>query len=323
MSKAPQFAMIPQQKQGALSVKLGGDAANEAQGEAATASPTLDALRARIGEADATVTAVAFHGYDAQEGLTEGQAVASERILEATPAFVAAIDHTWNTLVLDSRKQVKGFVHGFLATLVTEGMALRDLNARYDREARVAKLSRAECEQAATTTLREGREARDEARSLTKRFVPPSEQAPLEESARGAETATEIALGCEMLSNWLARWLGAMPADVRAVYEAMGFDGAMVTGLRTRAAAMREAQENLDALNRTLPVTQRQLDEQDGRVLHLIGIVHAAFRAASKTVKGVAPPPLGALRSYFERPSGRRAAADKPADPPAPSPSPA
>ena len=67
----------------------------------------------------------------------------------------------------------------------------------------------------------------------------------------------------------------------------------------------------------TARVSQREPDEHDGRVLHLVGTIYAAFRQAARSDEGVVLPELGELESVFERASRRRAP-----DEPAPAPQP-
>ena len=64
------------------------------------------------------------------------------------------------------------------------------------------------------------------------------------------------------------------------------------------------------------PATQRELDAQDGRVLHVVGKIYAAFRSAAKDDARVVVPELGRLSTVFERVRSKGEAEEaKPAEP--------
>ncbi len=292
------------------------------QPHATSASPeTLDALAKRLGSPTPVAARVAFRGYDPAEGLTEGQAVATERILRAVPVFVGSVLEVWSAITDAQRKLVLGYTAAFLAVLVTEAQKLQALNARYDRVARLASVSRSRCETVANEQLREARDLRDHVLRMATEFVPPSSQsATLKVAARGAETADKVAVALEALGDWITEWLQPLPADEREVYTAMGFDEALVADLRVRAERVRESQADLDALSSGTRVTQRELDLQDGRVLHVVGGIYQAFRSAVRRDPTMLVPDLGELDTVFERSSrsSRTTEGETPAAPPSP-----
>ena len=135
-----------------------------------------------------------------------------------------------------------------------------------------------------------------------------------------AETPERLAHSMDAVADWLTRWLATMPAQERALFEQMGFHAAAVSSLRAGAQRIRDTQGDLDALGDDTHVTQRQLDEQDGRVLHLVGTVWTAFACAAREDDGVVLPDLDALATVFDRRRGTSAGEGDgaPKDPPAP-----
>lgn len=313
------------------SLSFRGDAANDARSheregdevDGAEERPSLEVLARRLGAPKPVMQRVAFSGYDESVGLEDGRAVASERILQSVPAFVHVVDTTWNAMSEMRRGRVLGYSAGLLPVLVSEAHTLEELNDRYDRVARNASRTRAQCEVAARNAMSDGRETFDESLRAVRRFVPPGEQerAGLDAATDKTDTPAALALSIEMLSDWISGWLSSMSPDEVDVYVSMGFGSELVATLRAKAVAVRETQADLDSLYDENRVTQRQLDMQDGRVLHVFGVVYGAFRAAAKRDDRVVLPPLGELRSFFERWSARRRA-EEPADPTPPQPGP-
>lgn len=301
------------------------EAANDADPELtkpATPRPeTLDALSKRLGAPNPTAARVTFRGYDPAEGLDQGKDVATERILRAVPVFVGSVTALWTTLTDAQRKKVLGYTETFLPVLVAETQKLQALNAQYDRVARLASVSRSHCEAAANEQLREARDLRDQVLRTVSEFVPRSPQsATLKVAARGAESADKLAVALDALGDWLSGWLASMPSDEREVCAAMGFDDALAAELRQRAERVRESQADLDAISGDTRVTQRELDMQDGRVLHVVGVIHQAFRSAARRDPTIVAPDLADLDTVFERAprSPRATDEDIPAAPPEP-----
>jgi hypothetical protein len=287
----------------------------------ATRPETLDGLAKRLGNPNPTAARVAFRGYDASAGLDQGKDVATERILRAVPVFVGSVTALWAALTDAQRKKVLGYTEAFLPVLVSETVKLQALNARYDRVARLASVSRSHCEAVAGEQLREARDLRDQVLRVLSEFVPPSPQSvALKVAARGAETADKLGVALEALGDWIREWLAASPADERALYATMGFDAALADELGQQADRVREAQADLDAIAGDTRVTQRELDAQDGRVLHVVGVIHQAFRSAVRRDPTIVAPDLADLDTVFERaPRGPRTTdEDTPATPPAP-----
>lgn len=282
---------------------------------------TLDVLARRLGEPQEIFVTVAFAGYDPAAGLDQGRQVATERILKAVPTFVQNTLAAWEALGPALRAKVLGFAPELLPVLIKETVALDALNARYDRYAKLASVSRTTCQTRLDEALTEGRELRDHVLRVLVKFVTPSQQKVLglQAAAEGSETGPRIALGVETLATWITEWLGAMPRPQAEVLAQMGFTDALVADLHACAGRIRETQADLDALTDENRVTQRELDVQDGRTLHVVGMIYQTFRAAARRDKHVHVPALGELDTVFER-APRRASPDEAPKPEAPKP---
>lgn len=249
---------------------------------------------------------MAFQGYNPDEGIVLGRRVATERITSSVPRFVVSVEACWNALSPTRRARVVGYHPGLLPVLVAETVKLRALSVRYDRTARVGAMSRAQCKALAKDALRTGRDRRDAVVRGASCYVATDAQYDTLSTAKdSAETPERLAQSMEAVAAWLMGWLGGMRADARQVFEQMGFHEASAAALRTGAQAIRDTQADLDALGNATHVTQRQLDEQDGRVLHLVGTIWTAFACASREDEGVVLPDLDALATMFDRRRGR------------------
>ncbi len=115
-------------------------------------------------------------------------------------------------------------------------------------------------------------------------------------------------------SGWLSGWRASKPEAQRALVASMGLNDAQVAALAAAAESIRSTQRDLALVLDDRNVTQRELDAQDGRVVHLIALVYGAFRDATRRDPAIALPDLGELHTWLVRPDRRpRKTADKPA----------
>ena len=297
-------------------------AANDAGAHDAALVPqrsTLDVLVVQHGAPSPFARRIAFAGYDAAAGLVQGQQVASERILRAAPVFAQSVTAVWTAMTPARRELVVGFTPAMVTVLLGETVVLRDLDARYDRAAKLTTRSRARCEVLAKDALRKARDHRDQSVRLMRLHVSTAQQKELslDSADEAAESPAALALTTDAAADAMAKWRASLPADELAYYATMGFTDGLVGALRACAAGVRSTQAELDAVSNVNRVTQRDLDEQDGRVLHLVGAIHLAFRLAAKRDPGVVVPELDELTSVFVRSTraSPRATATIPATP--------
>lgn len=290
-------------------------AANASEG-ATEKVASIDALAEEVGAADPTLSGVAFLGYDEAAGLEAGQGIASERILSAVPVFVASVRRVWGALSKDRRDAIIGFTPDFVTVLVHEARALQRLNDRYDRGAYVTTAARTRSEALAAAALREGRDLRDRVMGAAERFVPEGERAGagLVGFDAGSADAEVVARSIAGLAAWLCGWRAAMPEAQRALVASMGLNDAQVASLAAAARSIRTTQASLALVLDERNVTQRELDTQDGRVIHVVGLMFGAFRDAARRDPTLPLPDLGELHSHFVRADHRpRKSPTKPA----------
>ncbi len=312
------------EKQGGEALDLGSAAMNDAGSMAAQTPPSLDALAAQFGPPSAFATAQVFAGFGASAGLDQGQQVASERILNAVPVFARDVSSAWTATPEARRRLVLGFTPAMLSVLVAETVTLRGLSERYDRVARLGAQSRSRCEALARDAQRDARDRHAQCARMLKKHMPIELQTrlSLDTATENTETPAALALSLESVAGVLTAWRAAMSADESAWYGSLGFDEGLAGELAACASALRESQADLVAVADPTRVTQRQLDEQDGRVLHLIGVIHLAFRMAAKRDARIVVPDLGELASVFVRANrgGVEEAQPAPPEPVAPRP---
>jgi hypothetical protein len=120
-----------------------------------------------------------------------------------------------------------------------------------------------------------------------------------------------VAVALDTLSEVVASVLKAATDDTRSAYASIGIDDALAESLQAQAKTLREASDVASGGDPSKSVGQRELDLQDGRVLHVITHIYRAFREAHGITATVVQPPLGRLRRLAARPN-------KPASPASP-----
>jgi len=296
--------------QGAITVTIGRDAANQAGVVAVSSHETLESLQRKHGPPRALFVQLAFQTYDPAEGIARGRKVATIRILQAVPGFAQQAAACWEALSPGLRGRVVGFHPGLIAVLLGEAVALRDVNLRYDARALVEGTQRGASEAAAREALNSGRSLFEQTLRIARRWAPTAYVArnPLPAYVEGgAEKPDVLALTGDALASWITAWRATWGEDEREGYESLNFAPDQAERLHAASARVRETQSVVAAFSDTSPITQRELDAQDGRVLHVVDLIQAAFRQAAQADARVMVPELGELASLYERPAKRGA----------------
>jgi hypothetical protein len=287
----------------ALTVTIGRDAANQAGVTDTITHETIESLRAKHGAPNPVLRRVLFDAFDPDEGLALGRKVASERILTAVPGYAQNVVLSWEALSPERRAKVLGFQPGMVAVLLDETSTLRDSNRRYDARARASAMGREAREAEAREALRLGRAAGEQTLRVALRWTPKAHLtlAPLPGAVEGAQNPDALANTLDTLASWLTVWRRTWSEEDREVYEGVGFVSDLAGSLHASATRVRDTQEVLAAAADTLPASQRELDAQDGRVLHVVELIHNAFQQAARHDAQIVVPDLGELTSVFER----------------------
>lgn len=275
---------------------------NEAANDA-TRVITLDALVAQHGTASAGQRILTFAGYDPAASLALGQKVASERILRAVPGFVQSAGQSWGALTPTQRARVVGFAPSLFPVLLGETLSLRDLNDRYDRAARADALSRARAASNAHAAERHARHLYADAYAVVGEYTTASQWSSLGFATLPASPADtdRLTLALDTLAAQVGHWHATLAPEAREACDEINLGEALVRALREAAESVRKTQCELAGLTETTRVTQRQLDTQDGRVLHVVRMIYTAFRLAARHDRTIVVPDLGEIESVFVR----------------------
>jgi len=287
----------------AITVTIGRDAANQGGATTTISQETLDSLQAKHGAPSPVYAALAFSTWDANDGLALGRKVATERILGAVPGFVQSVTISWDALTADQRAEVLGYHPAMLAVLLDETVKLRAVNLRYDARARAEGTSRDARDAAAKDALREGRARCEKVLRSVRQWATPAwlKRQPLPEAVEGAANPDALAATLDTTASWCAAWQAGWTPEERTAYEGLNFGPDLADSLHAAATLIRKTQEVVAAAADLTPATQRELDAQDGRVLHVVEKIYAAFRGAARDDAQVVVPELGALSTVFER----------------------
>ena len=288
---------------------------------------TLLALSASLGAPAAAAIRAAFRGADPAWMLSTGQTVASEVILRDGTDFVRSVRSIWQAMSTEQRAAAVGYNSALDAVLVHELVTLRDESARYDKLALIAGSTLAERRQRAKDAWTDGVISRQVYFQALRDYLGEKHATVvgLAPSVRAAESADGLARGIEHVAGAIhtTRHGDAehpASAELREDLDFAGLTDDVVTALRKQAATVRETAELADARPKDLTAAQRSLDMQDGRVLHVIGIVLRGFRRARRRFPEMLVPVLGDLGRIFN--VTRRGGEDDDVEPTPPTPAP-
>lgn len=335
MSKRAQTATVEttQNREHAVAERHAVAAATHADPTPPGLAQTLLALLESLGPPAAAATRAAFRGADPAWMLSTGQTVASEVILRDGTDFVRSVRSIWQSLSAEQRAAAKGYNPGLDAVLVHELSTLRGDSARYDRLALLAGSTLAERRQRARDAWADGVIGRQVNYQTLRDYL--GEDHPtvvgLAPSMRAAQTADALAQGLDAVAAAIhvTRHGDAehtASAELREDLDFAGLGDDAVASLRKQAATVRDTAEAADARPKDLAAAQRTLDMQDGRVLHVMGIILRGFRRARRRHPETLVPALGDLGRVFNVSRGGGEEDDSeptPPTPPTPAPTPA
>lgn len=286
---------------------------------------SLDALAKLLGRASPAARRMAFRGADETWMLARGQETASELILDEGAAFVRSTLSIWALLSATQRASVLGYDPALDAVLVEELVELRARNAAYDRLARGSGSTVGERRQREKESFSAGVTLRQNVFQTLRDLLGAEHAAVvgLAGAMKRAATADVLANGLVALADTIHRARHgdeAHPPNAELVedLDLAKLTDATETDLRQAAQDVLDTAELAAARPQDLAAAQRALDVQDGRVLHVIGLVVRAFRRARRADETMLVPALGDLARVFGG-SGRAGSED---DPPAAPPSP-
>jgi hypothetical protein len=269
----------------------------------AAASLPLEQLAGLVGEPDEQLRNALFRRA-AEEGMVEhGSRVDSQHILEDVAPFVGFSLDTLKKLSPAQRALIK-LPPGLFALLVDESRVLQRLKADHDAMlAAMAGGTRSEREAALRQSMREGLALRSVTYNALRNVLGRDGMGEVDRAIGVGDTAAKLAAGLEGLGALVRRRLQGDPVE-RYLFSEFGLDEGCAEQLGACAVRIRKLDEAPPPPDRV--VTQRMLDLQDGRVLHLIAMVLRAFRAAHKADAAVPEPELHTIGWLFDARSTRR-----------------
>jgi hypothetical protein len=271
------------------------DTAPSAHTTTPTETWTLDSLAAVIGAPDATQRKLLFRAVTEEKLVAAGRAVDSDRIIDAVPGFVASV-----RAIVEKNGAVP--IHGYSpkqdAIVVHETVKLRGLKQAFDAQAQQGAGSKASRRAAAREAFAAAITLRDQAYQAVVPLLTEVEQAEIDASFGTAGSAQELKRGLDAVALSVEKLIAHK--EFASELEEMHLHADLARQLRERAALAVSTEQASTAATPEHRVTQRELDTQDGVVLHVIGVIYKAFKAASASHPTLVLPNLGALRSLFE-----------------------
>lgn len=291
---------------------------------------TLQSLSDSLGAPSTAAMRFAFRGADESWMLRQGQSTASESILASGASFVRSTQAIWTELSPAKRAAVMGYNPALDAVIVRELMVLASASHRYDVIAQSANASIGQRKQAARDALSAGIHLRLSVHQTLRDLLGATHPVVvgLDAAMKPADTVDVVANGIDKVAQTLhdlRHGDGQHKPDPELVQDLdfAQLSDLLIDSMRDTARAMRDTASLADARPHDLTAAQRSLDLQDGRVLHVIGLVVRAFRRARRGDPSMLVPDVGSLaRNFGGSRNGRDDDEDPQPDGPAPTPTP-
>ena len=276
--------------------------ASAASAETVEVSYNLDQLHQTLGAPSAAIATVLLGSRTEDDHLALGTSFATSDILDSVPRFLGTAYAYYAGATVAARKRLIGISPDVFALAVSESIVLRGKLRDFRSSAGASATTRRD---KLRTALAESRAKRDQVVTAVSGVVPAKGKLrdKLETSAGPAPTPEEVAVALDTLSDVVTLVLKSATEETRAAYSAIGIDAALAESLQAQAKALREADDVATGGDPSKSVNQRDLDTQDGRVLHLITHIYRSFREAHGISATVVQPPLGRLRRLASRPN--------------------
>ena len=253
----------------------------------------LEQLHLQLGEPSEEIEALMLGACTAEDFLALGVEFTSDDIVKSVPRFVGLASEQWAGLDASQRKLLRGFSPDVLALIVKQARALRELLAGSKRAGGAA--ARRDALRALTS---EAVSLRDGVLDALGSLVPA--KGPLRRDVDAgvgtAATPEELARGLDALATIVTAARKGVAAAHREKLDELGIDASLPASLNGKAAELRAASGKVDGGDAKAPLDQRQLDIQDGRVLHPLVAAYKSHRNAHALNSVIVVPALGRLR---------------------------
>ncbi len=230
-----------------------------------------------------------------------GIRTASDRILFDAPAFFDATYTIHGSLNPEKRSLLTGFSISLLGIAVDEAIKLQALHEAQRETARTGGADKAQAVTTLATRRRDALTLRNNAIRAIRPYLPTEELRARLNALRGtADTPQKLADGLRGVAETLDEVRAHSSAAVVALLDEVGLGQSYAKNLRDTAARLLEADLAAAGAPPHRMVSQRELDTQDGRVLHVMGIIYRAFQAGHDSDETILVPPLTRLARLFK-----------------------
>ena len=269
-------------------------AKTEATEEVAEPLYSLEKLSAELGDPSPGTSALFLGRSTDEEFLALGTEFGTADILEAAPRFLGT------ALAALQGKEVMGVSVGVVALATQQALVLRDTYRSFLDKGFVSAAAKRDKIREANNDCRA---TRDQVIGALHTALP--RQGALRDRfdtlSSGAPTPEALAVSMEGLGKLTLALLEGASEEERETLAELGIRAGLEAELKSKAKLLRAVSDVATSGEPAKAVDQRALDLQDGRVLHLIQVIHRAFRDAHAKDASLLQPPLGRLRRLVQR----------------------
>ena len=264
---------------------------------------SLEKLSAELGDPSPGTSALFLGRSTDEEFLALGTEFSTADILEAAPRFLGT------ALAAMQIKDASGAVHtrgvmgvsvGVVALATQQALVLRDTYRSFLDKGFVSAAAKRDKIREANSDCRV---TRDQVIGALHTALP--RQGALRDRfdtlSSGAPTPEALAVSMEGLGKLTLALLDGASEEERETLAELGIRAGLEAELKSKAKLLRAVSDVATSGEPAKAVDQRALDLQDGRVLHLIQVIHRAFRDAHAKDASLLQPPLGRMRRLVQR----------------------
>lgn len=276
------------------------------------AATDLPAIHAELGPPNEQLQRLVFRNVTEEALYNDGIQLDSKNIVADVPEFVTSALAILASLDPTRRAKIK-VPPGLFAVIVAETVALDAMKVGHDERQLDSAGSKAEREAILRKEAREGVALREITTGALGHALSPPQMKQVQTLAGDAATPANLVNGLKAVAGYIEKIFKEGSEDDRASLTFWEVTEATATALRDRAKIVEDA--NKAANTNTRRVSQRELDLQDGRVLHLMDMVLRAFRLARRSDASILLPTLNKTARFFDT-SKKAKGEGKPAEEP-------
>jgi hypothetical protein len=262
---------------------------------------TLPELAALLDPPDPARRQAVYAAVSEADLVDMGTSTATERILFDAPAFFDAVYTIYGSLAPAKRELLTGFAYSLLPIAVDEAIKLQGLHEAQRATSQAGGADKAGAVAILASRRRESLSLRNNAIRAIRPHLATDEQRARLNAFRGtAENAQKLADGLRGVAQTLEDLRAAAAPGVLSLLDEVGLGKPYAKKLADTAEFLLEADRATAGAPPQRMVSQRELDLQDGRVLHMIGLFFRAFQSGHDSDATILVPPLTRLTRLFK-----------------------